>query len=82
VKFTKQKADGKASTSHPIYSLFFFSFLSAFYVIYSESHFMDVTSLLDVVTVKFPYLEICGVRNWGKTKEGGGPQVVVPSHAR
>jgi len=39
----KKKADGKASTSHPIYSLSLFSYLSAFYVIYSESHVMDIT---------------------------------------
>jgi len=38
--------------------------------------------LLDVVTVKFPHLETCGVRKWGKTKERGGPQAVVASHAR
>jgi hypothetical protein len=64
-----------ALTSHPIHSLSLFSFFSPFYVIYSESHI--ILYHLDVVTVRLRYLEICWVRKWGKTKEGGGPQLLA-----
>jgi hypothetical protein len=29
--------------------------------------------MLKALAAQFPYLEICGVRKWGKTKEKGGP---------
>jgi len=29
--------------------------------------------MLKALAVQFPYLEICGVRKWGKTKENGDP---------
>jgi len=29
--------------------------------------------MLKALEVQFPYLEICRVRKWGKTKENGGP---------
>ena len=33
-------------------------------------------------TFQFIYIETCGVRKWGKTKEGGGAQIVVSNLTR
>ena len=42
-------------------------------VVYCDSCMEHITTLCAPATVQFPYLETCGVLNWGKTKLNGGP---------